>query len=116
MILIDYNAVAIGSVILQKDEMNEDLFRHLILNNVRMYRNKFKDHEVYFNANIFSRNSGKIWWGDIDLTEHCDKLQEIANILNDDLFVLRELDGRFENENLPFEEVKQRAVKFYLAS
>jgi|TARA_B110000444_G_C18834491_1_gene595148 hypothetical protein len=43
VILIDYNAVAIGSVILQKDEMNEDLFRHLILNNVRMYRNKFKD-------------------------------------------------------------------------
>ena len=41
--MIDYNAVAIGSVILQKDEMNEDLFRHLILNNVRMYRNKFKD-------------------------------------------------------------------------
>jgi len=25
VILIDYNAVAIGSVILQKDEMNEDL-------------------------------------------------------------------------------------------
>lgn len=43
MILIDYNAIAIGSVILQKQEMSEDLFRHLILNSIRMYRTKFKD-------------------------------------------------------------------------
>lgn len=80
------------------------------------YRNKFKDHEVHFNANIFSAKLGKIWWGDIDLTTHGDKLQEIANILDDDLFILRELDGRFENEDLPLERVKERAVKFYLAS
>ena len=44
MILIDYNAIAIGSVIQQKDEMNEDMFRHLILNAIRMYRTKFKEN------------------------------------------------------------------------
>jgi hypothetical protein len=44
VILIDYNAIAIGSVIQQKDEMNEDMFRHLILNAIRMYRTKFKEN------------------------------------------------------------------------
>lgn len=43
IILIDYNAVAIGSVIQQKHQMNEDLFRHIILNSIRLYRNKFKE-------------------------------------------------------------------------
>lgn len=43
MILLDYNAIAIASVIQNKNDLNEDLFRHLILNNIRQYRNKFKE-------------------------------------------------------------------------
>jgi len=43
MILLDYNAIAIVSVIQNKNDLNEDLFRHLILNNIRQYRNKFKE-------------------------------------------------------------------------
>jgi len=43
MILIDYNGLAIGSGLQHRGEMSEDLFRHTILNNLRMYRNKFKD-------------------------------------------------------------------------
>jgi hypothetical protein len=42
MILIDYNGVAIGSGLHLKGELSEDLFRHTILNTLRMYRNKFK--------------------------------------------------------------------------
>jgi len=42
MILIDYNGVAIGSGLHLKEELSEDLFRHTILNTLRMYRNKFK--------------------------------------------------------------------------
>jgi hypothetical protein len=80
------------------------------------YRKTYPDSEVYFNANIFTKNSGKIWWGDIDLTTEGETLQAIANQAGEDLFVLCEMDGRFENENLTFEEFKNRAVKFYLAS
>jgi hypothetical protein len=80
------------------------------------YREAFPDSEAYFNANIFSRKFGKIWWGDLDLTIDSEALQSIADELGDDLFVLSEMDGRFENEDLPFEEFKKRAVKFYLTS
>lgn len=42
MILIDYNAIAIGNVVTQKLEMDENLVRHMILNSLRMYRTKHK--------------------------------------------------------------------------
>lgn len=41
MILIDYNGVAIGNVVSQGLEINENLIRHTILNTIRMYRSKF---------------------------------------------------------------------------
>ncbi len=80
------------------------------------YREAYPESEVYFNANIFTKNLGKIWWGDIDLTTEGEILQSIANQTGEDLFVLYEMDGRFENEDLPFEKFKDVAVKFYLAS
>ena len=41
MILIDYNAIAIGNVVVQKLAADENLIRHMILNSIRMYRQKF---------------------------------------------------------------------------
>jgi hypothetical protein len=43
MIILDFNALAISHIITQQVEMNEDLIRHQILNNIRVYRNRFKD-------------------------------------------------------------------------
>lgn len=43
MILLDYNGIAVGTIISQKLELNEDLIRHVILNQVRQYRTMFKD-------------------------------------------------------------------------
>lgn len=43
MILIDYNGIAIGNIITQKMSIDENLIRHMILNSIRLYRNKFKD-------------------------------------------------------------------------
>jgi hypothetical protein len=80
------------------------------------YRKSFPENEVYFNGNIFTKELGKVWWGDIDLTVSSDTLQEIANEIQMDLFILTELDGRFENENRAFDEVKSVARRFYLAS
>lgn len=43
MILIDYNGIALGAVLAQKVDTNEDLIRHLILNNIRMYNKMFRE-------------------------------------------------------------------------
>ena len=43
MILIDYNAVAIGNLVVQRLNIDENLIRHMILNSIRMYRQKFQN-------------------------------------------------------------------------
>lgn len=48
MILLDLNQVMISNLMIQikgKTDLNEDLVRHMVLNSIRMYRNKFvKDY------------------------------------------------------------------------
>ena len=43
MILIDYNAVAIGNLVVQRLNVDVNLIRHMILNSIRMYRQKFQN-------------------------------------------------------------------------
>lgn len=43
MILIDYNGLAVGTIVMEKLALEEDLIRHVILNRIRMYRKKFRD-------------------------------------------------------------------------
>lgn len=40
MILIDYSAITIGTFVTQGGDCNEDLLRHMILNNIRTHRNR----------------------------------------------------------------------------
>ena len=42
MIILDFNAISIASIIVQKVNMDENIIRHMILNSIRMYRTKFK--------------------------------------------------------------------------
>ena len=42
MIIVDYNGIAISSVVVQKLAIEEDLIRHFILNTIRMYNKKFR--------------------------------------------------------------------------
>jgi len=44
MIIIDYNGIAIGNIIAQKLMPEEDIIRHMILNSIRMYRQKFQEY------------------------------------------------------------------------
>jgi hypothetical protein len=74
-----------------------------------VYRMEHPDNELYFNANIFTEEDGKIWWGDIDFTLDEEILQKIAELIGKKLYILREMDGRFENENLNVEKMKERA-------
>lgn len=75
-----------------------------------LYRQMYPGNEVYFNANIIIQSSGKVWYGDIDVTFDRPTLQNIANELNEPLYVLREMDARFENEDLSVEELVKKAV------
>lgn len=44
MLIYDYNGIALGSIIVNRD-LNQDLIRHMILNTIRMYRVKFPRKE-----------------------------------------------------------------------
>lgn len=75
------------------------------------YREKNPHSVCYFNANIFTLQEGKIWYGDLDLTKDGESLKRIAEEKGQTLFVLKEMDGRFENEGLlDFATIKKAAV------
>lgn len=63
-----------------------------------MYRHP--DNLVVFNANVCTA-SGKIWFGDLDITKDFEKLKEAAEVLNCRLYVLHEMDARFDSEDRP---------------
>jgi hypothetical protein len=75
------------------------------------YRASNPDHEVFFNANLFTTEDGKIWYGDIDYTIDKTTLEKVATAINRELYLLRELDGRFENETLTKDQIKKKAIK-----
>ena len=90
---------------------NEKLLAGRILSYSKSgYRDKFPDNEVYFNANIFVLGEGKVWFGDLDITLDEEKLKEVAEGLGKDLFILREMDGRFGNKDLPDSKIIELAV------
>lgn len=64
------------------------------------YHRTYPRNLVAFNANIII-NDAKIWYGDIDVTLSGAILKEIAINNNVDIYVLREMDARFENEFNP---------------
>ena len=64
------------------------------------YRSARPNNFVIFNANLCTKE-GKLWYGDIDLTESQDLLVDLAKSLNQTVYVLHEMDGRFENESSP---------------
>lgn len=86
------------------------LMGRMIANSKSSYLEKFPENKVYFNANIFVLGEGKIWYGDLDLTRDSEKLGRIATFLGKDLFILKELDGRFENENIKDSEIIKRSL------
>lgn len=60
-----------------------------------------KDQEIIWNANVCTREHGKIWFGDLNVTKDSDKLTDLAIRLKTTVYVLREMDARFDNELNP---------------
>jgi hypothetical protein len=58
-------------------------------------------HVCVFNANLCSKSRGKFWYGDIDITADAADLRAIAASEGEEIYILREMDGRFDNESKP---------------
>ncbi len=71
-----------------------------------------KGHVCVFNANICTKSRGKIWFGDLDLTDDVADLRRLAAEQGENIYVLREMDARFMNEAAPKFE---NAVAIYSA-
>jgi hypothetical protein len=80
------------------------------------YRTRFPSNIVVFNANIITITSGKIWHGDLDVTKEIKSLTLIAQELGEPLFVLSEMDARFETENDPMPVFADRAIAMISSS
>jgi len=107
VIIVDYNGIAISSVVVQKLAIEEDLIRHFILNTLRMYNKKFrKDYgqmviacdsstwrREYFPNYKFKRREGR----EKDEVEKAnwDEIFRIINTVRDEI-----------QENLPYRVVK----------
>ena len=82
MILVDYNQVLISSLMaqpaLQKQGINEDLIRHMVLISIRMYRNKFKKR---FGGDLVICCDNRNYWRKIKFPQykaHRKKLRETS--------------------------------------
>lgn len=73
------------------------------------YREEHPENLVVFNSNVCTKN-GKIWYGDIDVTRNKEVLLMLSNAIEEEIYILREMDGRFENEETP--KIDRFAAKF----
>lgn len=77
----------------------------LITGSKSSYLDRHPNNQAFFNANVATKEHGKLWYGDLDLsTKDKEALEELASELETTVYVLREMDGRFGMETkLPFD-------------
>lgn len=73
------------------------------------YKQRNPGNVVIFNSNVCTKKHGKIWFGDIDVTKNKNELINLAKNIKENVYVLNEMDGRFENEKNP--KIKNFVVK-----
>jgi hypothetical protein len=77
------------------------------------YCESFPDNKPVFNANIFTKSDDrKIWFGDLDLVADEEKLKKIGEEIGE-FIVVREMDGRFDNEYIDYKKAKGKAVYIF---
>ena len=74
------------------------------------YSKKHPEDLIIFNANILMPGYGKVWYGDLNLSQDYKILKRISKCLNETLYILWESDARFGNENNPTEELIKKAA------
>jgi hypothetical protein len=74
------------------------------------YTDKYPDDLIVFNANVLMSGYGKVWYGDLNITQDYIILKSIADTLDTKLYVLWESDGRFGEEKKPIDELIEKSV------
>src|ERR1035437_3893373 len=74
------------------------------------YRSANPRSVCYFNANVVTVRGGKVWHGDLDLTKDALALKTVAEDLGEIIYVLKELDCRFEDEDKDGTELITKAL------
>lgn len=100
MIIIDYNGIAIGSIVAQKMEVEEDLIRHMILNSIRMYKQKFKEYgEV-----VVVADAGGNWRKDVypEYKARRKKNRDDSKMDWDEVFRITNMVREEIKENFPY--------------
>lgn len=62
------------------------------------------------NANVFSRKKGRMWWGDLDLSNDRVALERVARQMRTKLYVISEFDGRFDEAEKTLADLISAAV------
>ena len=74
------------------------------------YTDKHRGDLIVFNANVLMPGYGKVWYGDLNLTEDYEVLKNIGKTLNSTLYILWEMDARFGEESKPLNELLDKSV------
>ena len=69
-----------------------------------------KGHVCVWNANIVTKSQGKVWFGDVDITKDGHLLKDVAAESGEPLYVLREMDCRFDTASDPIDKLISKAV------
>ena len=74
------------------------------------YCTEYPDDLIVFNANVLIPDYGKVWYGDLNLTQDYILLKSIAESLDTTLYILWESDGRFGEERKSIDELIKKSV------
>jgi hypothetical protein len=74
------------------------------------YQEEHPEDLIVWNANVMILDYGKVWYGDLNLTQDYMLLKSIADALDTTLYVLWESDGRFGEENKPIDELIKKSM------
>ncbi len=105
MIIVDYNGLCVGTVASQKLELKEDIIRHVILNQIRWIRSKFKNE---YGEVVLAVDSGNTWRRDMFPFYKAKRREKRQTDKQDWQEVYRILDLIREEikENFPYKVVK----------
>jgi len=100
MIIIDYNGIAIGNIVAQKMAVDEDLIRHMILNSIRMYKQKFKEYGDV----VVVADAGGNWRKDVfpEYKAKRKKSRDQSNLDWDEVFRITNMVREEIKENFPY--------------
>lgn len=69
----------------------------------RMLDGSKSNPDVVYNANVCTKKFGKIWFGDLNPKDEntLEQLKILAMLLKEPIYILREMDARFETQDKP---------------